>query len=56
MKRGERERDKKLMLLVNLFIYFFRFFICFLVWRGSIRFVDELFINVCILFCSEEFF
>lgn len=53
-KRGERERDKKSMLPANSLTYLFRFPICSLVWRGSIRLVDELSINVCTSLCSEE--
>lgn len=55
-ERGERERerDKKSMLPANSLTYLFRFPICSLVWRGSIRLVDELSINVCTSLCSEE--
>lgn len=53
-RREERERDKKSMLPANSLTYLFRFPICSLVWRGSIRLVDELSINVCTSLCSEE--
>lgn len=53
-ERRERERDKKSMLPANSLTYLFRFPICSLVWRGSIRLVDELSINVCTSLCSEE--